>query len=448
MAHIICNRRRFLGGMAAGLMATPFLPRLAGAGGAAVPRRIVFVFTPNGTIKENWLDWNAQAGQLTEHAIDGMPFRKILQPLESHRQSMLVMRGINMESAYDEPRPKDHWPDYMNQLTGRQPDLVGDQEGRIAGISIDQVIADHWAQQDGEPRIHSAQLGMLVGSNGPRVVSARGPGDDLRSNQDPYDVFMTMFDGVGLDAEQAAVIRAKRGRMLDAVTAELRSAECQLGGDDRIKLQKHLDALAQLEASLDASVGACALPEIEDVNHTNEANIGTIIDQQFLNLHTMLACGLTRVATVMMGGGHVTHGHLGHDEDHHYYSHDHDGLSESTAKAALTDIDHYYAGKLAGFLDMLAATPEVDGSTLLDHTLVIWCHEQSTGAHLRRDMPYVLVGGSQIPIEMGRVIHAGGDFDHRHVTINDLWITIAGRMGLALDTFGDPSHVNGPLAFL
>jgi hypothetical protein len=450
MAHIICNRRRFLGGMAAGLMATPFLPRFAGAGVGPVPKRIVFIFTPNGTIKENWLDWNAPAGEVTEHGIEGMEFKKILQPFEEYRQSMLVMRGVNMEAAYDEPKPKDHWPDYMNQLTGRQPDPAANQEGTIAGISIDQLIANEWATQDGTSPIHSVQLGMLVGNNGQRVVSAGGAGNPLRPDQDPFDVYTKMFDGVGLDAGAAAKVRAKRGRMIDAVRAELHSAECQLTGDDRVKLQKHLAALTELEDSLDASVGACTLPEIADINHTNEANLDTIIDQQFSNLYTMLSCRLTRVATVMMGGGNLTHGQIGHTQDHHYFSHDRPELTASEANVALTDIDHYYAGKIVGFLDMLRNSIEDDGSSLLDHTLVLWCHEQSTGAHQRRDMPYVMVGGNQIPIPMGRVIHAGGNGQAGtpHATVNDLWITVANRLGIDIDSFGDPSHVNGSLAYL
>jgi hypothetical protein len=448
MAHIICNRRRFLGGLAAGLMATPFLPRFAGAGADPIPKRIVFVFTPNGTVKDNWLQWNAQPGQLTEHAIDEVPFSTILQPLEEYRQSMLVMRGINMEAAYDGPIPKDHWPDYMNQLTGRQPKLVGDQEGSIAGISIDQVIGDAWAEQDGASPIHSVQLGMHVDPyGGNRVVSARGEDQPLRPNDDPYDVFQTMFAGLDLDAAEATALRAKRGRVLDAVTAELRSAECQLAGEDRIKLQQHLEALVQLEDSLDADVGACTPPAIDDIDHQDDHNLRSVIDQQFLNLKTMLSCGLTRVATVMMGDGKTTHHELMHPEEHHYYSHSHDGLSQSDAAQKLTAIDGWYAARLKGFLDQLRATPEADG-TLLDHTLVVWCHEQSTGAHLRRDMPYVFVGGSQIPIEMGRVIHAGGDYDHRDVTVNDLWTTVANRMGVGLTTFGDPAHFNGALSFL
>jgi hypothetical protein len=94
------------------------------------------------------------------------------------------------------------------------------------------------------------------------------------------------------------------------------------------------------------------------------------------------------------------------------------------------------------------ATPESDGTTLFDHTLVVWCHEQSTGGHGRRDMPYVLAGGSQCGIEMGRAMHAGGDDTHKDVTVNDLWISVANRMGVNTNTFGDPSHVNGPLPFL
>lgn len=443
MAHIICNRRRFLGGLAAGLMATPFLPRFAGAGTEPLPQRIVFVFTPNGTVYDGWLGWNAQGGQVTEHDIAGMDFGEILAPLEDYRQSMLVLRGINMESAYDEPRPKDHWPDYMGQLTAIQPTLVGDQQGEIAGISIDQVIAQEWAR-NADMAFDSVRLGMGVRTGGNRVVSAAGAGQPLRPNRDPYDVFQTMFADLDLAPAEAAKLRARRGRVLDAVTDELRSAECQLAGEDRIKLQKHLESIVQLQDSLDASVEACTLPTIEDGDPNDEHRLPEIIEQQFLNLTTMFSCDLTRVATVMMGDSQMVHDALGHQDSHHNYSHD-------RADAQLRQIDGWYAARIKAFLDQLRAIPEGDG-TMFDNTLVIWCHEQSKGSsHLRRDMPYVLFGGDQIMMDKGKVIHAGGNDDHHDPqawTVNDLWISVANRMGVDLTTFGDHSHVHGPLPFL
>ena len=57
---------------------------------------------------------------------------------------------------------------------------------------------------------------------------------------------------------------------------------------------------------------------MDDVDHKHQDRIDLLIDQQFANLRTMLSCGLTRVATVMLGGGNVVHHHLGHSDEHHY----------------------------------------------------------------------------------------------------------------------------------
>ncbi len=451
MTTIICKRRSFLTGLGASLLGTPFLPRLAAAGPESVSPRIVFIFTPNGTFKERWGGWPGGGGSVSEASLSDVELGSILQPFAPYRESMLALRGINMNSAYDGPVPKDHWPDYMNQLTGIQGLPVSDQRSKIGGISIDQVLADAFAQRHGATQIPSVQIGARVRlHNGylppQRVVSARGPDQPLRPMDDPDQVRSTFFEGFDLDDDELVALHAKRGRVFDAVTDELRSVECQLGAEDREKLEFHLESIQQLEDSMNLEPGSCGVPTFEAREPLSDANLPVLIDQQFDNLHAMLSCGMTRVATVMLGGHYVRHEHLGHADDHHTYSH----KNATGWSQALQEIDVFYAQKIVSFLDRLASTPQGDGTTLFDHTLVVWCHEQSTGAHLRRDMPYVFAGGSHCGMEMGRMIHAGGDFEHpdSQTTTNDLWITVANQLGVPLESFGDPDHVSGPLPFL
>ncbi len=453
MAHPRFNRRSFLGGAAAGLAVTPLLSRRAGALPDAIPPRIVFIFTPNGTIKKNWLNWAGQGGEPGQRPLSDADLGPILQPFDAYRDSMIALRGVNMESAYDNPVPKDHWPDHMNQLTGRQCLPRANDTGAIAGISIDQHIANGLTELHGATPFHSIQLGARIrrsaGYLPPQwVISARGPDDPLVPEEDPAQVFNTVFGDLELDEAAATRLRARRGRVFDAVVEELRGAECQLGGDDLDKLEAHLDAIDRLEQSLDVD-GSCESPVLQSVDPLDDNQISTIADQQISNLHAMLACGLTRVATLQLGNGRMVHQHLGHDREHHAYSHGNlNGIATSVWEGAQTEIDTFYAEKIVSFIDRLAATPEVDGNSLLDHTLVVWCHEQSTGSHLRRDMPYVIVGGSQSQLELGRAIHAGGDNGHRDVTHNGLLITLANAMGVQTESFGDPAHSNGPLKML
>jgi hypothetical protein len=158
MRGLITKRRSFFKGVAAALAATPLFPLRTEAGDATYPKRLIFFFTPNGTVPSAW--WPSADFQLGP----------ILSPLEAFKDRLVVMRGIDMESAYVEPRPKDHWPDFMNHLTARQGIINADETSKIGGISIDQHIAAGLGGATPYPSLH---LGIRC-TNPQARVSALG----------------------------------------------------------------------------------------------------------------------------------------------------------------------------------------------------------------------------------------------------------------------------------
>jgi hypothetical protein len=90
-------------------------------------------------------------------------------------------------------------------------------------------------------------------------------------------------------------------------------------------------------------------------------------------------------------------------------------------------------------LELLDQIPEQDG-TVLDNTIVVWCNELAKGnAHNRRDMPYVIAGGTGGAFRMGRHVQYAGD-DH-----NNLLVSLCRAMDVQVDTFGNPAYCTGAL---
>jgi hypothetical protein len=62
--------------------------------------------------------------------------------------------------------------------------------------------------------------------------------------------------------------------------------------------------------------------------------------------------------------------------------------------------------------------------------------------HDRRNTPFILAGGFGGAWKTGRVVDCGG------VNHNDLYLSIARAFGLTVETVGDPTWCQGPLAAL
>ena len=92
-------------------------------------------------------------------------------------------------------------------------------------------------------------------------------------------------------------------------------------------------------------------------------------------------------------------------------------------------------------LSRLEEAKEVDGSSLLDHSLVLWGNELGVGnSHTYMNIPWVLAGGAGGYLKTGRALKFP-DLPH-----NDLLVSVCNAMGLDdVTTFGIPGVCTGPL---
>jgi hypothetical protein len=149
----------------------------------------------------------------------------------------------------------------------------------------------------------------------------------------------------------------------------------------------------------------------------------------------MLACDVTRVATLQLSYGfsNVTHTWLGHTSAHHTMSHD-----GNDRRTQLQQIDTWYAEQFAYLLSKLDAVNEGTG-TLLDNTLVVWGRELGTTAHRMERVPLVVAGGARGALVTGRNL----SFDRQQHA--KLLVSIGRVMGVDINGVGNRDTAGGAL---
>jgi len=427
-------RRRFLRGAAGAAGAALALPLLdafvpAKARAATFPKRLVVVFSANGTVPDAW----TPTGTETNFTLSD-----ILAPLAPHQDQLVVLAGIDAESSYHGPGDNSHWNGMGHMLTGTELVDLGGSVYWGGGISVDQFLAAQIGQKTRFPSIE------LAVEDAPATVASRmsylGAGQPVPPEPDPTKVFHRLFDGL-----TPAQIDQRRS-VLDSVKDDYATLAPKLGAADRQKIDAHLDALRAVEKGLEKSGPVtCAGPEIgrDDVR-----DVPACGKDQMDMLVRALACDLTRVATLQwsISVSMTRMTWLGITDAHHDLSHQ--SLDDPSVHDKLVQINRWYAGQLAYLLAAMRAVPEGDG-TLLDHSLVVWCNELALGqVHSRRGMPYVLAGGAGGAIKTGRFLQYGTAAGQPAPPHNNLLVSICRALDVDVMTFGNAAYCTGPLAGL
>lgn len=149
----------------------------------------------------------------------------------------------------------------------------------------------------------------------------------------------------------------------------------------------------------------------------------------------MLACDVTRIASLQMSYGfsYVRHSWLGHTSQHHTMSHD-----NTDRRQELQEIDNWYSQQVLYLLEKLDSFPEGNG-TVLDNTLVVWGRELGTTAHRFERSPLIVAGGANLGVVQGRSLNYDGQ---QHAK---LLVSIGQIMGLETMSIGDIAPDSGPL---
>lgn len=465
-----CSRRAFLKALGAGGALVPLLEADRGFGATAFPKRVLFVVTPNGVIQSRY--WPSG----TRHDF-AWPANSIGHPLQEIKGDIIVPRGINMQSAKDDPHVFGGHDNFTHILVGQLQSTVGTGTGHSfkgtkngGAPSIDHVLAQRLNPPTKFKTLAAAVMVQWGAKNQARISwSARDVA--VTPQEDPYKLYDALFTGVagaptgGSAAETERLFRERRS-MLDLVGKDLVRFRANLSREDQLKLDAHTASIRELEKRFDPKFAAqvtCTKPTLQELamgmpNPQSMPNYPLIGRLQMDLLVEAFACDQTRIATLQWSNAAANNviftwlGGIADDKratkyfteyyDHHTISHF--GSSGNGPDGEVKYLaERWYHEQLVYLVKRLKARREGAG-TLLDNTLVVWMNNMHDGgAHSHGpNLPVVLAGRCGGYFETGQFLTLPA------VPHNRLLLTAAHAMGATdLEAVGDPRYcVGGPIA--
>lgn len=462
-----------------------------GASGARaqydIPLRIVFYYDTVGILRGSGYPRSPMGAPWPTETEWELP--ELLAPLSPWKDRTTMLAGLDMLSDRADPTgaANAHIAGQTHALTAafrRDADVAG-------GVSINQFIAHHLNDPEPVTRLPSVEAAVRIWGDVNDGGTYDMTGAPVPFLIEPPDLYARLFpDELRLSGAEAMRAARRRAAIGDFVRGESDRLIARLSGDQRLKIEQHRDAHADLQRRLGLGgdrLGNVPAPSITDdwgavnwgydVSESDKADIWTTMGR--LNTQMVasaLHADITRVATL-----HVSHpandlwgytnGDYGSDDWHdlvHKLSGDDPDITDPMAVNLIKQMHLRSTELLASFLTELENRTEPDGSSLLDHTLVVFCSELADGSHDLGRLPWAYIGDAHGYLRTNRAITFDRVIDnmaHRQYgelvgpdewarynqagkPHNDFFVTLANAMGIETDVFGEPSVCTGAISEL
>lgn len=447
------NRRNFLRGLGA-TIALPtfetFLPKSASAAGAkglattatGMPLRTAFLYKPNGVNPWKW-------------AVEGVgkeyKFNETQKPYAAFKNDFHLFSHLahqNGTSGGD--GGGDHARANASFLTGVRPRKTAGADIKL-GISVDQLIANHVADQTRFPSLELSCDGIRksgVCDSGYSCayqfnLSWRSDTTPMTPESNPRHVFERLFGaGSGSDRVEGFAIRNEQQKsILDFVLEDAKELNKQLGRNDQLKLDEYMTGVREIEQRIERAE-KFGLPEAPDMEmpegipSSYEEHIRLMMDLMVLAFET----DSTRVVSFLLAhdGSNRSFKEIGVSDGHHTLSH-HQNNPEMLAK--LAKIDLFYSQQFAYLLEQLKSRKDADGNTLLHNSQIVWgCGLYDPNRHQHNELPIIVAGNGGGTIQTGLHTDLGSD-----TPLCNVFLSMLDRIGLKEERFGDSTGRLGAL---
>jgi hypothetical protein len=402
-------------------------------GEAAAPRRMAFIFVPNGV---NLAEWTPQ----TEGFGFELPY--ILEPLRNVQNELLVLSGLTHDKGRaNGDGPGDHARSASVFLTGAQPRKTAGANIR-SGISVDQVGANVIGRQT---RFASLELGCERGRGAGNCdsgyscayssnISWASESTPIGKETNPRATFERLFAGGSKSEVDEGLARrdALKKSILDYVSEDAKRLQQRLGQTDQRKLDEYLTGVREIEQRLERADSG---PIEATVDYPIPAGIPNDYGEHMRLMCDMMVLAFqtdsTRIATCMFAnaGSNRNYRQIGVGDGHHDLSHH---QSDAKKLAKIRDINRYHVTQLAYFLERLKSVQDGEGS-LLDNSMIIYGSGLSDGnRHNNENLPVLLAGRGGGTIDTGRHLR------HPEETpLCNLFLSMLDRVGAPVDFVGD-----------
>jgi hypothetical protein len=393
-------------------------------------------------------------------------FSPTLKPLYDLREYTTAIDGLGMMSIGLEKYGDGHARGMLHAMSGHPAAApITAQKSMGAVPSVDQRIAEHLrATESGLSDLTSQHLmldkwwsGQPSDGGFHQYVYASAPegARKVAPTTNPNDVYDRLFGG-GL-AEGNPVGDAQKD-VLSALNDRYGSVKSKVGRQDQNKLEQHRQRIADIQERLNLlDQAACTDPGAPATSDDNWHEVNR--EAMFNLIVSSMSCDLTRVATVRISN-QAQQARFGASADksfHEYYSHGTwpqakwlDGGEKREkwdgANMVLAEKNRVQCEYVAQLANMLKDTPDVDGNTMLDNTLIVMMEEISHGGHGHDQWPVVMCGGFGGAIRPGRYIRlprihpkpgrVSGMGQYAGKPHSHLLISIAQAMGVPLNHLG------------
>lgn len=398
------------------------------------PQRFAALFMACGVHPDHW--WAKGSGS-------DMELSECLQPMEPLKHKLNVINGLFNKNATGVGI---HPGQTGNILSGASLQKGAELRG---GISIDQLLANHLGQQTAQPSIvlgceqpitgyHETNFSMAYSSH----ISWQNATSPVPMEVYPSLAFDSLFDNRGSRRNKS---------VLDRVKEHAASLSRQASASDQAKLDEYLTSVREVEKRIERMRGdqdrAIDRAKQRGNNPVTMPRPDNGLPED-IREHMRLMCDIialafqtdkTRFGTLLLCRdiSGLFYPFLSVRNAHHSASH-HERTEE------WQKVTTYYCSQLAYLAGKLDAMAEGEG-TVLDNSCLLFVNNMWSGSrHDSTRVPLLTAGGLGGALQTGRSLdyQKAGD-DNRKLC--SFYLSIANRMGLNIDHFGD---ADTPLAEL
>jgi len=428
------SRRTFLRGVGV-TMALPWLESVpvwgestvVGDVAAACPKRFAALFMGCGVNYPNWWAKGSDAD---------MQLGPCLESLDPLKTKLNVVNGLFNKNATGVGI---HPGQTGNILSGAALQKGAELKG---GISIDQLLAHHLGENTVQPSMvlgceqpitgyHETNFSMAYSSH----ISWQSATSPVPMEVYPSLAFDSLFDNRGTQRNRS---------ILDRVRGEAEGLSRRVTAGDRAKLDEYLTSVRDVEKR-----AASMAKARETAAQRAQGGDRPLITMprpdnglpEDIREHMRLMCDLialgfqtdkTRIATLLLCRdiSGLFYPFLNNVRAAHH------GASHDDKSKSYELITRFYVEQFAYLASRLEAMPEGNG-TVLDNSCILFTNSMWSGSrHDASRLPVLLAGGLGGTLPTGRVLDYGDHGDDNR-KLCSLYLSLADRMGVSVDHFGD-----------
>lgn len=430
--------RRFFLKSSSAIIALPFLQSLPGSSvfaeegrpetavgsptsSSGIPKRLIVLPMGYGVCSPYWFPALDQVGKKYE-----LP--PLVKPFEAVKNDISFLQNLQCARI---PDPHAGTNNFLTCTPGKSR---RDKNFRN-GVSCDQLAAETLG---GKTRFKYMAMGSSGGPDGHGgYASWDRAGTPVGLHRTTTDIYTALF-GNGGGAEQLRAKLAHQQSSLDAVLSDAKRLNRQVNAEDRDRIDEYFTSIRNIESRLSRAMEWTEVPYPKAPFQLKKDD--QEIDLVFDMMLAAMKSDSTRVMTYMLPTAVILK-MMGSKLNPHRMSHGAKGEWDPKNPTEHQKRDLMLAEMVSGFIKKLKETKEADGSSLLDHSLVVYgsCLRQG---HAVSNGPLILAG------QGGGKLHQGQNINMNHAPLANLWLSILRHVGGKQDRFANSTGTIKEMGFV